>query len=198
MVRTSFPRQNTFGDLSAGNIVSEPAYATDEEEAMLKTLTLNPHRSASRTSSTLRVKRPSQNADVPRTPVVAVIGAPSVRDPLNLNLPVFGTELDEAIAAGATRLIVDLSEDPVGSLALNALLRARQQLGRRGRIALIVSPRLRRFCAAAGLDRRFLLADDYGQATRLLGIGLVGTQGVAARGHRRSDPAFDRGGRRAA
>jgi anti-anti-sigma regulatory factor len=165
---------------------------------MPKALTLNPFRSASGVSSTVWVERPSQDAGALRTPFVAVIGAPSVRDPLNLNLPVFGTELEEAIATGATRLIVDLSEDPVGSLALNALLRARQQLGKGGRIALIVSPRLRRFCVAAGLDRRFLLADDHSQAMRLLGMGPVGRQGVAARGHRRSDPALDRGGRRAA
>lgn len=99
---------------------------------------------------------------------VALIGPPTQRDPLNLNPPVYDGELEIAIASGATDLIVDLREEPVGSLALNALLRARQQLANRGRVALVASPRLRRFCQASGLDRRFVLAKDHKQALRLL------------------------------
>ena len=168
---------------------------------MPSALTLNPLRSLSGSASAARQERPSQIADASRTARIALIGAPSVPDPLNLDLPSFDGELERVIAAGATDLVVDLSEaGPVGSLALNALLRARQQLGKRGQIALIMPPKLRRFCGAVGLDRRFLLADDHSQALRLLRLETVAaaSEPDVPRAPRRPDSASDNGGKRAA
>jgi anti-anti-sigma regulatory factor len=84
----------------------------------------------------------------------------------------FGEQLDQAIAAGSTRLLVDLRRaGPVGTGVLNALLKARGSLLRRGgRIALVVRPGLKRFCEASGLDRRFLVADDRLAAAEQLGL----------------------------
>ena len=84
----------------------------------------------------------------------------------------FREQLEQAIAAGSTRLLVDLRRaGPVGTGALNALLRARGLfLGHGGRIALVAQPRLRRFCESTGLDRRFLVADDRLGAAEKLGL----------------------------
>src|SRR5581483_310414 len=81
-------------------------------------------------------------------------------------------ELAQTIAAGATRLLVDLSRaDEVATTALNALLDARRELWERGgRIAVVLSPRLRRRFEMLRLDRRFLLADDRLHAAELLGL----------------------------
>jgi anti-anti-sigma regulatory factor len=87
-------------------------------------------------------------------------------------VPRFGEQLEQAIAAGSTRLLVDLRRaGAVGTGALNALLRARGLFLRQGgRIALVAQPRVRRFCESTGLDRRFLLADDRMGAAHALGL----------------------------
>jgi anti-anti-sigma regulatory factor len=81
-------------------------------------------------------------------------------------------ELAQTISAGATRLLVDLSRaDEVATTALNALLDARRELWERGgKIAVVLSPRLRRRFEVLRLDRRFLLADDRLHAAELLGL----------------------------
>ena len=48
---------------------------------------------------------------------------------------------------------------------------ARQRLFGRGRIAVVLSPRLRHYFETLGLDSRFLLADSRLHAVRLLGLG---------------------------
>lgn len=89
----------------------------------------------------------------------------------------FARELTRTIAAGASRLLVDLSRaEDVTTACMNTLLAARQRLfGREGRIAVVVSPRMRRRFETLGLDRRFLVADDRMQAVRLLGLGEPGS-----------------------
>jgi anti-anti-sigma regulatory factor len=84
----------------------------------------------------------------------------------------FGDELNGAIDAGASRLLVDLSQaEELTTAAINALLAARQQLiGRSGRIAVVVPYRLRRRFLCLQLDRRFLLASDRLEAAGLLGV----------------------------
>jgi anti-anti-sigma regulatory factor len=81
-------------------------------------------------------------------------------------------ELDGAIRAGATRLLVDLSRvDDAATACMNALLAARQSVGRDGgRIAVVLSAAMRRRFEALQLDRRFQLADDRMDAVRALGL----------------------------
>jgi anti-anti-sigma regulatory factor len=88
----------------------------------------------------------------------------------------FAHELERAIAAGATRLLVDLNQaEEVTSAAMNALLAARQQLiGRNGRIAIVLPYRLRHRFQLLKLDRRFLLASDRIEAAGLLGVASGG------------------------
>jgi anti-anti-sigma regulatory factor len=88
----------------------------------------------------------------------------------------FAHELERAIAAGATRLLVDLNQaEEVTSAAMNALLAARQQLiGRNGRIAIVLPYRLRHRFQLLKLDRRFLLAADRIEAAGLLGVASGG------------------------
>jgi anti-anti-sigma regulatory factor len=85
----------------------------------------------------------------------------------------FDREIGRSIGAGATKLLVDLSRaEDVTSAAMNSLLAARQRLfACGGRIAVVLSPRMRRRFDALGLARRFLIADDRLQAVRLLGLG---------------------------
>jgi anti-anti-sigma regulatory factor len=89
----------------------------------------------------------------------------------------FAYELGRTLEAGATRLLVDLGRaTDVTSGCMNALLAARQRLfGRDGRIAVVLSPRMRRRFETLELDRRFLLADNRLQAVRLLGLGDAGS-----------------------
>jgi anti-anti-sigma regulatory factor len=84
----------------------------------------------------------------------------------------FADELNEAIDAGASRLLVDLSQaEELTTAAINALLAARQQLlGREGRIAVVLPHGLRRRFLCLQLDRRFLLASDRIEAAKLLGV----------------------------
>jgi anti-anti-sigma regulatory factor len=94
----------------------------------------------------------------------------------------FARELASAVKAGAIRLLVDLSRaDDLATSCLNTLLAARQQvLGRGGRIAVVLSPAMRRRFEALGLDRRFLVADDRLQAARLLGLVDGGASGAGS------------------
>jgi anti-anti-sigma regulatory factor len=88
----------------------------------------------------------------------------------------FGDQLNEAIDAGASRLLVDLSQaEELTTAAINALLAARQQLiGREGRIAVVLPYRLRRRFLCLQLDRRFLLASNRQEAAELLGVAAGG------------------------
>ena len=84
----------------------------------------------------------------------------------------FARELARSLAAGATRLLVDLSQaDDVAATCMNSMLAARQQLVRRGgRVAVVLGPAMRRRFEALGLDARFLIAENRMQAARLLGL----------------------------
>jgi len=84
----------------------------------------------------------------------------------------FAAEIDHALDPGATRLLVDLSgADDVAAACQNTLLAARQRLfDRGGRIAVVLSPAMRRRFGLLGLDHRFLLAKDRMHAVRLLGL----------------------------
>jgi anti-sigma B factor antagonist len=81
-------------------------------------------------------------------------------------------ELSRMISAGATRLLVDLSRaEDITATAMNALLAARQRLyDRGGKIAVVLSPAMRRRFETLRLDSRFLLADDRLHAAELLGL----------------------------
>jgi anti-anti-sigma regulatory factor len=84
----------------------------------------------------------------------------------------FAREVDHALEAGATRILVDLSRaEDVAATCVNALLAARQRLfDRGGRIAVVLSPAMRRRFGVLELDRRFFLAADRMHAVRLLGL----------------------------
>jgi anti-anti-sigma regulatory factor len=84
----------------------------------------------------------------------------------------FAEEIEDALAAGSTRLLVDLTNiQRVRTCIFNTLLSARGRLlPDGGRIALVVSPGLRRFVEVTGLDRRFLVANDRLAAAQLLGL----------------------------
>jgi anti-anti-sigma regulatory factor len=89
----------------------------------------------------------------------------------------FAREVGRTLAAGATRLLVDLSRaEDVTTAGMNTLLAARQRLfDRGGRIAVVLSPSMRRRFEHLGLGHRFLFADDRLQAARLLGLGDSGS-----------------------
>jgi anti-anti-sigma regulatory factor len=80
-------------------------------------------------------------------------------------------ELAEA-ADDASAMIIDLpASESMSTRTLNALLDARNRLlAHGGRIAVVVSPRARRRLGLLGLDRRFVLAADRGQALERLGL----------------------------
>ena len=84
----------------------------------------------------------------------------------------FARELARSTGAGATRVLVDLSRtDDVATAGLNTLLAVRQRLfDRGGRVAVVLTPAMRRRFTTLGLDGRFLLAGDRVQAARLLGL----------------------------
>jgi anti-anti-sigma factor len=88
-------------------------------------------------------------------------------------------ELDRAVDAGATRLIVDLTQTSVATTAcMNALLAARQRvLADGGEVAVALSPPIGRQFETLGLGRRFLLATDRTDAARRLGLLRNGTPG---------------------
>jgi anti-anti-sigma regulatory factor len=102
--------------------------------------------------------------------LVAIVEAGGYMDAYRVDP--FADELNRAIDAGASRLLVDFSQaEELTTAAINALLAARQQLiGRNGRIAVVLPPRLRRRFLCLQLDRRFLLASDRIEAAELLGV----------------------------
>ncbi len=81
-------------------------------------------------------------------------------------------ELARALDAGATRVIVDLTQaEAVTTAGLNALLAARQRaLGNGGQVAVVLPPRIERQFVTLGLDRRFVLAVNRIDAARRLGL----------------------------
>jgi anti-anti-sigma regulatory factor len=84
----------------------------------------------------------------------------------------FTAELDAAVAAGASRLLVDLSQaEEVTTAGMNALLAARQKLMERaGLIAVVLPGWLRHRFQVLHLGRRFLLSGDRSEAVELLGV----------------------------
>ena len=68
--------------------------------------------------------------------------------------------------------VVDLRPVPsVGTRTVNALLVLRGRLlARGGRMAVVLSPKQRRWFGLLGLDRRFVLAADRRQALERLGL----------------------------
>jgi anti-anti-sigma regulatory factor len=85
-------------------------------------------------------------------------------------------ELEDAVAAGVERILVDLSRTrDVTTAAVNVLLDARGRLlPRKGVIAVVLPPRLRRWFELLRLDRRFLLATSRSEAADLLGLTVAG------------------------
>jgi anti-anti-sigma regulatory factor len=80
-------------------------------------------------------------------------------------------ELGRAVQAGATKVLVDLTEaDEVTTAGMNSLLAVRQRLVGRGDVAVALPPRIERQFETLGLDRRFLLARDRTHGARLLGL----------------------------
>jgi anti-anti-sigma regulatory factor len=102
--------------------------------------------------------------------LVAIVNARGVIDAGRVGP--FARELSRAIGAGATRLLVDLSQaEEATTAAMNALLAARQGMFERGGQIAVVLPRgLKQRFKALQLDRRFLLAADRLQAAQLLGL----------------------------
>jgi anti-anti-sigma regulatory factor len=81
-------------------------------------------------------------------------------------------ELRQSVEAGATKLLVDLTQaDEVTTACINTMLDVRQRLvARGGEIAVALPPWLRRQFESLGLGRRFHLAEDRTEAARLLGL----------------------------
>jgi anti-anti-sigma regulatory factor len=103
--------------------------------------------------------------------LVALVPAGGVIDAMHVEPLV--AELTGAMDAGATKLLVDLSEaETVTTAGLNALLAARQRLiGKGGRISVVLPGALRRCFHVLQLDRRLLVASDRLQAATKLGLG---------------------------
>lgn len=116
--------------------------------------------------------RPPEDAGEPGSSSVllAIVNAQGVVD--SNSADAFGEELARTIGAGASRLLVDLSRAvDVTATAVNVLLAARLELWERGgKIAVVLSPPMRRRFETLGLDARFLLADDRLHAAELLGL----------------------------
>lgn len=102
--------------------------------------------------------------------LMAIVNARGVLDAQNVSP--LAREVGRALEAGATRLLVDLSHaDDVATACQNTLLAARQRLfSRGGRVAVVLSPAMRRRFGVLGLDQRFLLARDRMHAVQLLGL----------------------------
>lgn len=115
--------------------------------------------------------------------LLAIVNARGVID--QKRVEALAGDLAQTIGAGATRLLVDLSSsDDVATAGMNTLLAARQWLaGRGGRIAVVLSPAMRRRFEALALDRRFLIADDRLHAARLLGVAEAASPVGAPRPH---------------
>jgi anti-anti-sigma regulatory factor len=102
--------------------------------------------------------------------LVAVVPAGGVIDAMHVEPLV--AELTGAMDAGATKLLVDLSEaETVTAAGMNALLATRQRLiGKGGRISVVLPRGLRRLFHALQLDRRLLVASDRLQAATKLDL----------------------------
>ncbi len=102
--------------------------------------------------------------------LVALVPAGGVIDAMHVEPLV--AELTGAMDAGATKLLVDLSEaETVTTAGMNALLAARQRLiGKGGRISVVLPRGLRRRFHTLQLDRRLLVASDRLQAATKLGL----------------------------
>jgi anti-anti-sigma regulatory factor len=102
--------------------------------------------------------------------LVAVVPAGGVIDAIHVEPLV--AELTGAMDAGATKLLVDLSEaETVTTAGMNALLAARQRLTRTGgRISVVLPQALRKRFHTLQLDRRLLVASDRLQAVTKLGL----------------------------
>jgi anti-anti-sigma regulatory factor len=94
----------------------------------------------------------------------------------------FARELGQAVDAGATKLLVDLTQtNEVTTAGMNTMLAARQRLvADGGEIAVALPPAIGRQFEALGLDRRFRLAEDRAHAARLLGLLGEGSPGAGA------------------
>jgi len=132
-------------------------------------ITLHP-RSHRRGSGVRGGSAPSDEAAVSSGVLMAIVNAQGSLDARRVEP--FDAEVGHALEAGATRLLVDLSRaDDVAAAYQNTLLAARQRLfDRGGRIAVVLSPAMRRRFGVLGLDRRFLLAKDRMSGVRLLGL----------------------------
>lgn len=116
--------------------------------------------------------RSSTGADeqVSASLLLAIVNAQGIVDTYKAGA--LAGELARTIRAGATRLLVDLSRaDDITATAMNAMLAARQRLYERGgKMAVVLSPAMRRRFETLRLDSRFLLADDRLHAAELLGL----------------------------
>jgi anti-anti-sigma regulatory factor len=102
--------------------------------------------------------------------LVAVVPGEGVIDAQHVDP--LAAELTSAVEAGATKILVDLSDaETVTAAGMNALLAARQRLiGTGGRISVVVPGPLRRGFHVLQLDRRLLVASDRLQAATKLGL----------------------------
>jgi len=102
--------------------------------------------------------------------LMAIVNARGVIDAGSA--PPFAHELGRAVQAGATKVLVDLTQaDEVTTAGMNSLLAVRQRLvARGGEVAVALPPAVARQFVTLGLDRRFLLAGDRTDAARLLGL----------------------------
>jgi anti-sigma B factor antagonist len=102
--------------------------------------------------------------------LVAIVNASGVID--TAGAARLDGELGRALDAGATRIIVDLTQVSAATTAcMNALLAARQRLlSVGGEVAVALSPRTEKRFETLGLGRRFLLAANRSDAARRLGL----------------------------
>jgi anti-sigma B factor antagonist len=84
--------------------------------------------------------------------------------------PVFKRELEDALPAGLSRLMIDLEPvDFIDSTGLGVLVSMLKQMGANGRIAVIgVNPSVARLFKITRLDSLFQLCGDADEARRAL------------------------------
>ena len=128
---------------------------------------------SARTAAILHPRFRAHDAKAPESVVssnvlLAIVNARGVIDAGSVTP--FAHELGHAVKAGATKILVDLTQaDEVTTACMNACspsAAARRKRRDRRR----VPPRLGRQFETLGLDRRFLLAADRTEAARLLGL----------------------------
>jgi anti-anti-sigma regulatory factor len=113
---------------------------------------------------------PQQPAVVSSNVLLAIVNASGVIDAASVGP--FERELANAVSAGATKLLVDLTRaEEVTTAGMNALLGVRGCLAAvGGQVAVVLPPAIRWSFGVLGLDRRFLVADDRTEGARLLGL----------------------------